>query len=669
MQQLTPICAIRRNERGAVLVAALVIMVVLMGVSTIATYSGYTNLVTSTNLRLASRARAHAEANVSEALYRLATRPGEIGAIIPDLEDPDWQLAINFTTGDTDAADHVVSTIQDPDDWPEHQPPQAVTLQYKKQDANCTENCQLVFHNRAIPPPNPPFAAFQLPIAELGGDLLPGVSLEFLAPVVTLAENVTYQLLCDPAEGLLGGLGGGVTSEVGDLLGVCPSGVDLADIGYPVIQMRTTGLDARGAEREFLAEVVRTVQFIPVAPLSAGGNVSLNSVGFIDGVNHHPDIQLGNPATVYGDNDTETTRSLSLLGIPIAVRDSPDDSYFWDSAWSDWPSITLFGVPVSTCLLACSAAEAIWHGIANTSLLLLNLNPLFYTSFPRLFNMQVSATDETPAWIGVERLEAAITETLDDIVGLDPVIPAQLGIWTEVNRGYTAAIALSSGATISNAPEPPNDTTVTDYNNIVWNRGVFSWRINNKNDHPDYINSTSVPAETPAAGAVKHCGPPVLGDRPPLVCRPAVLATFPTFQTYIGFADAEFQELLDTADTTSATQTPEGFTYLEGNSTISAAVPSPDTDEFGLIYADSDLHISGTLTFKGLIFVNGNLQINGGAKLTVLGAVMVRGTVTQVGDGSMTLLYSREAANRGIQAARPWRILSWADADVQNQAE
>ena len=48
---------------------------------------------------------------------------------------------------------------------------------------------------------------------------------------------------------------------------------------------------------------------------------------------------------------------------------------------------------------------------------------------------------------------------------------------------------------------------------------------------------------------------------------------------------------------------------------------------------------------------------------------MVRRRYTHVGTGKITLLYSRDAAIRGLATVRPWRVLTWADTAVQASAE
>jgi len=132
--------------------------------------------------------------------------------------------------------------------------------------------------------------------------------------------------------------------------------------------------------------------------------------------------------------------------------------------------------------------------------------------------------------------------------------------------------------------------------------------------------------------------------------------------------DVAFHNLLDKPDTTKADldagKPPLGFTYIQGNYTFNNKTASPGTNNFGLLYVSGDLTINGNQTFKGLIFIDGNLSISGSP--TILGAIMVRGkTTATVGTGNMTLLYSRKAAELGIQAAHPWRILSWEDSAIQ----
>lgn len=95
------------------------------------------------------------------------------------------------------------------------------------------------------------------------------------------------------------------------------------------------------------------------------------------------------------------------------------------------------------------------------------------------------------------------------------------------------------------------------------------------------------------------------------------------------------------------------------------SIAAPNTNDFGLIYVDGSLRLPSNFVFKGLIFVEGTMNIVGNP--TILGAIMVRGatTVTTLGGGNVNILYSRKAAELGIQSAHPWRILSWQDTAMQ----
>src|SRR5262245_5510822 len=296
------------NEHGVVLIMALVVMTLLMGVASTAIFSSYTNVLTATNLKLATRARGIAEANINEAIYRLSRQEVDANAIVPNLANSDWQVEINFTSGDNNASDGVVSTIQASADWPDHIPDDPVIVRYKKPDPTGSPNGVLFYD----PKQNPKFVTYTLP-------------------------NSTI-----PAS------------------------------AHPVFQIIGTALDDREAERQILAEVIQTTAFAPPAPLSSGVDVNLNGSGFLDGVNHHHMIYItpsnGNSAN-YGDNgNSETTDSHT----GSQVKDSPDDN---------------------------STSGGSGHGSANST-----LGGTAFSSYARLFNMQISSTDQTPAWVGLTKV-------------------------------------------------------------------------------------------------------------------------------------------------------------------------------------------------------------------------------------------------------------------------
>jgi hypothetical protein len=422
--------------------------------------------------------------------------------------------------------------------------------------------------------------------------------------------------------------------------------VGVTETGYPVIQISATGLDARGARRDLVAEAARSIAFTPFAPLNSGGTVNLNSTGFIDGVNHDARIHLtaaGGSAGIYGDEDSETTNNMALLGLVpgLGILDSPDDF----AAWS--------------VVVAPLITGPVMHGVANASLAAYFAS--LYTSFPRLYNLKITSASSTSAWVGVSQLTTALTSSLT-LPGGQVVAAANLGIWTGMNYGYAAPIALTPTATISNAPVPPTPAN----NTVVWNQGVFSWRVNDRVPADPMNFPGSIALAAPAVNTVVECGPTVQGNAPPLVCRPARLSTIPTLESYLGTNEIGFASMLANPDTTVAqlnlNQPPLGVTYVNGNYTLGSTVASPGDTQFGLLYIRGNLTVSGFHTFKGLVYVEGSITISAGAHLAVLGAVVARDGYTHVGMGRSTILYSREAALAGIAHARPWRVLAWVDA-------
>lgn len=603
----------RRRERGSALTGVLVLTFALMAVAALAALSGYTNLLTASNLRAAAGAKAAAENGINEAIYRLSLPPTDPSSIHPVLTDPDWTLGIYYTTGDTNPSDETISTIMNPLDWPSDHNVEvpAATMQFKK-----NADGDIIFYDRSVSPGNPPFI-------EVG---LPG-------PVGTLVGDV-YELLCN-VPSILG-------LQVGGVLGLCePSAIQT---GYPVIQISGTGLDARGARREIIAEAARSIAFVPFAPVSSGGTVNLNGMGFIDGVNHDARIYLtaaGGSGGIYGDENNETTDNTALLGLLPAVRDSPDDLALWPN-----PLLPLGGV--------------LMHGVANASLALYFASP--YQSFPRLYNCQIANGNGTASWVGVSTLTNAVLSPLNIPGGGGLAAVTNIGMWTGMNFGYTAPIALSQTATVMNVPTPPVGQTV------VWNQGVFSWRANNRpaqgSDPMNAFHGTVVVA--PPVNTVVECGPAVQGLAPPLVCRPARLSTIPTFEDYLGIGEIGYASLLANPDTTAADlntgHPPLGVTYVDGNYMLGAGTPSPGTNQFGVMFVNGNLTVNGFHTYKGLLYVDGSITIDAGAHLAVLGAIIARGGYTHVGTGTTTFLYSREATLAGIAHARPWRVLAWVDA-------
>jgi hypothetical protein len=615
-----------REERGVIMAMVLVLMTLLMGVGATAIYSGYANLQTSTNLKLASRAKAQAETNINEAIYRLSRQETDADAIIPDLTSATWQVEIDFTSGDTSAADGTLSTIQASTEWPDHVPDDPVIVRFKRPDATGNPNGVLFYD----PQQSPSFVTYTLPNA-----------------------NIPYS-------------------------------------AHPVLQIVATAQDERGAERQILAEVAQTTSFSPPAPLSSGVDVFLNGSGFIDGVNHDHRIYISNTNGVnsmYGDTSSETTAT----PISGSMKDSGDDrvktstnpyEFFLTTyqAYAGNGNGNGGGSGGSGGGGSGSSGSNCDTGVGNPSLnngmtttQLQSLSPALQRSCARLYNKQISATNMTPAWVGLRWIDhinsivypsgsgyAYTTERQQCVLyGHSLTIPH----WHGANTGYASAIALSNngvgGPTVVNDGQPPVSG--------VWDKGVFTWGANN--------GTTDLTNSVPAAGTITDCSP---NSTPSLVCRPAPLSHsadsfysgphFPYFQEFLGLDDTSFHNLLDHPDRDKTDLNnglaPHGFTYIEGNYIFNNSTAAPATDDFVLIYVTGNLTINGNQRLKGLVFIDGSLSINGTP--VILGAVMVRGT-TQITatTGNMTLLYSRRAAELGIQAGHPWRIMSWADTAMQ----
>jgi len=198
---------------------------------------------------------------------------------------------------------------------------------------------------------------------------------------------------------------------------------------------------------------------------------------------------------------------------------------------------------------------------------------------------------------------------------------------------------------------------------------VFTWHNNNVNG----LNDNGNPGYPTACSASTLVCRPTILTHPPDSCDPQK-PHFPCFWEYLGYLgpdDKSFQDLLNKPDTTRADldagKPPLGFTYIQGNYTFNASTASPSTNDFGLLYVTGDLTINGNQVFKGLVFIDGSLKVAGTP--VILGAVMVRGsTKITVTEGNMKLVYSTEAAKRGIHAAHPWSILTWEDTAIQGSA-
>ena len=257
--------------------------------------------------------------------------------------------------------------------------------------------------------------------------------------------------------------------------------------------------------------------------------------------------------------------------------------------------------------------------------------PAGYVIQERIFNKQVTDGGLPPttsaAWEGL---------TWDSINSR----------WSGVNSGAVSPMALSTGPVLLD-PVPAGG-------GAVLSSGLFTWGKNSSGGVP--LAEQNPPFPTACTG-----------NPPPMVCRPPVLTPFPTFQEFLGLDDISFQNLLDNADVTKADldagQRPRGFTYIEGNHTFNNSDPMPLNDQYILMYVSGNLRFNGNARIKGVLFIDGDLDTTGTNYF--LGAIMVRGITETDAFGTFTLLYSKKAAELGLQAGKPWRVLSWTDTAMQ----
>jgi len=147
--------------------------------------------------------------------------------------------------------------------------------------------------------------------------------------------------------------------------------------------------------------------------------------------------------------------------------------------------------------------------------------------------------------------------------------------------------------------------------------------------------------------------------------------TWVSLALLLGITPDELQAILDKADVTMADTTttggnlrlnvdPEGITYIDNASTGNALKFSSHTSGQGLMYVTGDLD-ANNLTFKGLIYVEGTIDLAGGFWL--LGAMAVKGGNPGASGGG-TILYSKEALDYEVGNAMKFIFLSLGDESL-----
>ncbi|HEU4364100.1 MAG TPA: pilus assembly PilX N-terminal domain-containing protein [Candidatus Krumholzibacteria bacterium] len=128
-----------------------------------------------------------------------------------------------------------------------------------------------------------------------------------------------------------------------------------------------------------------------------------------------------------------------------------------------------------------------------------------------------------------------------------------------------------------------------------------------------------------------------------------------TLPEVLGLTPGEVNEILASADNTSAVNPLEGVTYIQGNATINSNVVG-----HGLLYVTGDLTVNGGFKYWGLIYVEGDCKITGAPWIE--GTVMVKGSSDfNFNAGNAGVLYSEDAITQFVGRYMPMVTLAWRD--------
>jgi Tfp pilus assembly protein PilX len=111
---------------------------------------------------------------------------------------------------------------------------------------------------------------------------------------------------------------------------------------------------------------------------------------------------------------------------------------------------------------------------------------------------------------------------------------------------------------------------------------------------------------------------------------------------------------------------PTGIYYLDNNGVtqdVSGNFAYHGGDGEGLLYVDGNLTLNGGFNYRGLIYVEGDLQING--TTWILGGLIVKGqTKVKIANGNCTILYSADAISQNIaKYGGQFVTLSWRESN------
>jgi hypothetical protein len=77
----------------------------------------------------------------------------------------------------------------------------------------------------------------------------------------------------------------------------------------------------------------------------------------------------------------------------------------------------------------------------------------------------------------------------------------------------------------------------------------------------------------------------------------------------------------------------------------------------GILFVDGNLEVGGGIGWEGMIIVNGEIRVNGGGGLTVNGAVAAWGNILL--NGSVAIKYDCEKISGLLDEYSSYRMTSW----------
>lgn len=143
---------------------------------------------------------------------------------------------------------------------------------------------------------------------------------------------------------------------------------------------------------------------------------------------------------------------------------------------------------------------------------------------------------------------------------------------------------------------------------------------------------------------------------------------FPSLAQLLGVDQQIVDQMLDSANT-NPNACPSGVTYIDNKNSGQVYMPNqiPNCPKAsGVLVVTGDMKITSQFEFRGLVYVQGDAELRGGAWL--LGSMAIQGAATGLtaANGTPTILYSRNTVVNAVTAAMnqagfAFTTLSWRE--------